>query len=65
MQQANASIIGLGLYELHLNDQRVGNQVLALNPTDYTQGVKYNTFDVTALPRLTLMLSARCSARAA
>nr|GFC95770.1 hypothetical protein [Tanacetum cinerariifolium] len=42
---------GLGLYELYLNGQRVGDQVLAPGPTDYTQGVKYNTFDVTALLR--------------
>ncbi|RZJ57873.1 MAG: alpha-rhamnosidase, partial [Hymenobacter sp.] len=51
VQQATASIIGLGLYELYLNGQRVGDQVLAPGPTDYTQGVKYNTFDVTALLR--------------
>ena len=51
VKQATASIIGLGLYELYLNGQRVGDQVLAPGPTDYTQGVKYNTFDVTALLR--------------
>ncbi len=51
VQQATASIIGLGLYELYLNGQRVGEQVLAPGPTDYTQGVKYNTYDVTALLR--------------
>ncbi|GAB3290912.1 glycoside hydrolase family 78 protein [Hymenobacter humi] len=49
IKQATASIIGLGLYELYLNGQRVGDQVLAPGPTDYTQNVKYNTFDVTAL----------------
>lgn len=51
VRQATASIIGLGLYELYLNGQRVGEQVLAPGPTDYTQGVKYNTYDVTALLR--------------
>ncbi|RZK30422.1 MAG: alpha-rhamnosidase, partial [Hymenobacter sp.] len=49
--RATASIIGLGLYELYVNGQRVGDQVLAPGPTDYTQGVKYNTFDVTRLLR--------------
>ncbi|UOR03560.1 glycoside hydrolase family 78 protein [Hymenobacter aerilatus] len=49
IKQATAYIIGLGLYELYLNGQRVGEQVLAPGPTDYTQGVKYNTFDVTPL----------------
>ncbi|MCB2408863.1 alpha-L-rhamnosidase [Hymenobacter lucidus] len=49
IRQATAYIIGLGLYELHLNGQRVGEQVLAPGPTDYGQGVKYNTYDVTGL----------------
>jgi len=49
IQHATAYIIGLGLYELYLNGQKVGDQVLAPAPTDYTQGVKYNTFDVTKL----------------
>ncbi|MBO0947929.1 glycoside hydrolase family 78 protein [Fibrella forsythiae] len=49
IQHAAAYIIGLGLYELYLNGQKVGDQVLAPCPTDYTQGVKYNTFDVTSL----------------
>ena len=51
VKQATAYIIGLGLYELYLNGQRVGEQVLAPGPTDYTQGVLYNTYDVTALLR--------------
>jgi len=41
--------VGLGMYELYLNGQKVGDQVLAPVPTDYTKGVKYNTFDVTKL----------------
>ena len=36
VKQATVSIIGLGLYELYLNGQRVGDQVLAPSPTDYT-----------------------------
>ncbi|TGE24230.1 alpha-rhamnosidase [Hymenobacter aquaticus] len=49
IRQATAYIIGLGLYELYLNGQRVGEQVLAPGPTDYGQGVKYNAYDVTGL----------------
>lgn len=49
VRKATVYIIGLGLYELYLNGQKVGDQVLAPAPTDYTQGVKYNTFDVTNL----------------
>lgn len=49
IKRAKVYIIGLGLYELYLNGQKIGDQVLAPAPTDYTQGVKYNTFDVTAL----------------
>lgn len=32
----------------------MGDQVLTPGSTDYTQGVKYNNFDVTALLRLML-----------
>lgn len=47
VKHATAYIIGLGLYELYLNGQKVGDQVLAPGPTDYLKGVKYNAFDVT------------------
>jgi len=49
VKQAMVYIIGLGLYELYINGQRIGTQVLAPAPTDYTKSVKYNTFDVTEL----------------
>lgn len=49
IKRAVAYIIGLGLYELHLNGQKVGDQVLAPTPTDYTKNVKYNVFDVTGM----------------
>src|SRR5690606_37943912 len=49
IKYASAHIMGLGLYELYLNGRKVGDQVLAPVPTDYTEGVKYNTFDVTEL----------------
>jgi alpha-L-rhamnosidase len=49
IKRATAYMVGLGLYELYVNGQRVGDQVLSPSPTDYTQSVKYNTFDVTPL----------------
>jgi alpha-L-rhamnosidase len=47
IKQATVYIIGLGLYELYINGKRIGNQVLAPVPTDYTKTVKYNTFNIT------------------
>ncbi|WP_114782522.1 glycoside hydrolase family 78 protein [Botryobacter ruber] len=47
IKKAKVYIIGLGLYELYLNGQRIGDQVLAPAPTDYSENVKYNTYDVT------------------
>ena len=49
IQDATVHMIGLGLYELYLNGQRVGNDVLAPAPTDYHKNVKYNSFDVSGL----------------
>ena len=47
VKHASIYIIGLGLYELYINGEKIGDQVLAPSPTDYTQNVKYNVFDVT------------------
>lgn len=47
VKRATAYIAGLGLYELYLNGERIGDQVLAPNPTDYRKSVLYNTHDVT------------------
>jgi alpha-L-rhamnosidase len=47
VKKATIYIIGLGHYELYINGSIIGDQVLAGPPTDYTQSVKYNTFDVT------------------
>ena len=41
----------LGLYELHLNGQRVGDHLFAPDWTDYNQRVRYQVYDVTALIR--------------
>lgn len=45
--RATAYIVGLGLYELYINGVKAGEQVLSPAPTDYTNTVFYNTFDVT------------------
>ncbi|WP_299582543.1 alpha-L-rhamnosidase [Mucilaginibacter sp.] len=47
VKSATVYIVGLGHYELYINGKIIGNQVLAEAPTDYTQSVLYNTFDVT------------------
>lgn len=47
IKEAKAYISGLGLYELYLNGEKIGDQVLAPSPTDYEKSVLYNTFDVT------------------
>jgi len=48
VKSAKVYIIGMGLYELYINGVKIGNQVLAPVPTDYTKNVKYNVFDVTS-----------------
>ncbi len=49
IRKATLRIIGLGHYEVAINGHRVGDQVLAQAPTDYTQSVLYSTYDVTDL----------------
>jgi len=41
----------LGLYEFHLNGQRVGHDVFTPGWTEYKKRVQYQTYDVTALLR--------------
>ena len=48
IKQATAHISGLGMYELYINGQRIGDQVLAPAPTDYRRTVFYNSYDVTS-----------------
>lgn len=48
VKNAKVYIMGMGLYELYMNGNKIGNQVLAPVPTDYTKNVKYNVFDVTS-----------------
>ena len=49
IRQATLYISGLGMYEVFINGQRVGDQVLAPAPTDYRRTVLYNAYDVTTL----------------
>jgi alpha-L-rhamnosidase len=48
IKKATVYISGLGLYELYINGQRIGDQVLAPAATDYNKSVLYNAYDVTA-----------------
>lgn len=47
LRRATAFICGLGWYELYINGERIGDQVLAPAPTDFRQRQQYNAFDVT------------------
>ncbi|HEY4324860.1 MAG TPA: glycoside hydrolase family 78 protein [Mucilaginibacter sp.] len=47
IKKAVIYIVGLGHYELYINGSNIGDEVLAQVPTDYTQAVKYSTYDVT------------------
>jgi len=49
IQRAVLYVSALGLYEVHLNGQRVGDHVLAPDWTDYRKRVRYQAYDVTAL----------------
>lgn len=47
VSSATAYIMGMGLYELYIDGKKIGDQVLAPAPTDYTKNIKYNTLDIT------------------
>jgi alpha-L-rhamnosidase len=49
IKRATVYVSGLGLYELYINGNKTGDQVLAPNPTDYRKSVLYNMYDVTSL----------------
>ncbi len=49
VQRAVLYVTALGLYEVHINGQRVGDHTLAPDWTDYRKRVRYQTFDVTDL----------------
>ncbi len=47
IKKATVYISGLGMYELYINGEKIGDQVLSPSPTDYSKTVLYNSFDVT------------------
>jgi len=49
IKQATVYVTALGLYELSLNGEKVGDQVLSPEWTDYNTRIQYQTFDVTHL----------------
>jgi alpha-L-rhamnosidase len=49
IKRAVVSVTGLGLYELRINGQRVGDQLLAPEWTRYSKRIQYQTYDVTSL----------------
>jgi alpha-L-rhamnosidase len=51
VHRATVYATALGLYELRLNGQRVGNHFLAPEWTDYHKHVQYQTYDVTSMVR--------------
>lgn len=49
IKRATAYVAVVGLYEFYVNGQRVGDQVLAPQPTDTRKSIIYNTFDITQM----------------
>ena len=49
VKRATVYATALGIYELHLNGQRVGDAYFAPGWTDYRQRAYYNTYDVTSM----------------
>ena len=49
IKSARLYATALGAYEMFVNGNRVGDQVLAPGWTDYRERVTYQTYDVTAL----------------
>lgn len=49
LSRATTYVTAAGVYEFHLNDQKVGNHLLAPEWTNYHKRMQYDDFDVTAL----------------
>ncbi|MFD2215711.1 alpha-L-rhamnosidase [Metabacillus endolithicus] len=47
VQSARVYICGLGLYEMYINDTKVGNEYLAPFNNDYDNWIQYQTYDIT------------------
>ena len=50
--RARVYVTSHGLYELHLNGQRVGDQLFTPGWTSYNKRLQYQTYDVTALLKM-------------
>jgi alpha-L-rhamnosidase len=48
IESARIYATGVGLYELHLNGERVGEDLLAPGWTSYSKRIQYQTYDVTS-----------------
>src|SRR5437762_12628541 len=51
VRSARVYVTSLGLYELYLNGQRIGDQLFTPGWTSYHRRLQYQTYDVTALLR--------------
>ncbi len=51
MKKAMLYVTALGVYEIRINGEKVGDHILAPEWTDYHTRVQYQTYDVTALVR--------------
>ncbi len=51
VKSARAYVTSHGLYEMHLNGRRVGDDVFTPGWTSYTKRLQYQTYDVTSLLR--------------
>ncbi|MFN8009055.1 MAG: family 78 glycoside hydrolase catalytic domain, partial [Terriglobia bacterium] len=51
IKRATTYISGLGFYELYLNGQRVGNQIMEPGLTEYSKRIFYNAYEVAPLLR--------------
>ena len=49
VRSARAYVTSHGLYELHINGQRVGDQVFTPGWTSYNKRLQYQTYDVTSM----------------
>ena len=49
VKKARLYITACGVYEAKINDQRVGEYILAPGSTDYSKRINYQTYDVTSL----------------
>ena len=49
LKHATAYVTALGLYELRINGERIGDHVLAPEWTDYHKRIQYQTYDVTSM----------------